>query len=550
MIANKKRGHNMKSLKKIFALLIAMVMVLGMSTSVFAAQTEGTTASITITTDATYEGSTQANVYKAYKIFDASYTSLTGTGTQDAKDPTYNPTDAAVSYFMKTGNPWISTVQGMTDYFTVSAAADGSGYNVTLKSGVDNSASTASAIATALKNALPASLAGDYAAIEVTAGGSAVSVQPGYYLIASDTATNLALVTTDVTIVEKNTYLTDNKTVSTTNLNVGDNATYYIVVIVPSNVTDDDITVHDELASALKFNNDVQVYSVTTGTNTPTTSWTAAQFAELTYSSLGAGMSVVKEGTALTHGEGADAKTCTFHIVLDPDADGAAIKGKTFVFKYTAELTSEADPDGDGYVNKEYTSNPNYKTNENDVTVKTYDFTFTKTFVNGAATNAATFELRTTANDASTAIAFITDTDLVSGADVGYVKADSDDSGTTTITGTQNKKTNVNGLAAGTYYLVETGYASGTTGYNMMTAPVVITIAEDGTATYTCADTSNSSNTQETAASADNIQIVNQSGSVLPSTGGIGTTIFYVIGAILVLGAGILLVTRRRMNAN
>ena len=46
------------------------------------------------------------------------------------------------------------------------------------------------------------------------------------------------------------------------------------------------------------------------------------------------------------------------------------------------------------------------------------------------------------------------------------------------------------------------------------------------------------------------LEIINQKGTELPSTGGIGTTIFYVIGAILVLGAGILLVTRRRMNAN
>ena len=42
----------------------------------------------------------------------------------------------------------------------------------------------------------------------------------------------------------------------------------------------------------------------------------------------------------------------------------------------------------------------------------------------------------------------------------------------------------------------------------------------------------------------------NESGTVLPSTGGIGTTIFYIIGAILVIGAGIVLVTRRRMSAN
>ena len=45
-------------------------------------------------------------------------------------------------------------------------------------------------------------------------------------------------------------------------------------------------------------------------------------------------------------------------------------------------------------------------------------------------------------------------------------------------------------------------------------------------------------------------KILNQKGSVLPSTGGIGTTIFYILGAILVLGAGIVLVTRRRMSAN
>ena len=46
------------------------------------------------------------------------------------------------------------------------------------------------------------------------------------------------------------------------------------------------------------------------------------------------------------------------------------------------------------------------------------------------------------------------------------------------------------------------------------------------------------------------VEVINNKGTELPSTGGIGTTIFYVIGAILVIGAGILLVTRRRMSAN
>lgn len=44
-------------------------------------------------------------------------------------------------------------------------------------------------------------------------------------------------------------------------------------------------------------------------------------------------------------------------------------------------------------------------------------------------------------------------------------------------------------------------------------------------------------------------EIENNSGQELPGTGGIGTTIFYVLGAVLVLGGGILLIARRRMDA-
>jgi len=43
--------------------------------------------------------------------------------------------------------------------------------------------------------------------------------------------------------------------------------------------------------------------------------------------------------------------------------------------------------------------------------------------------------------------------------------------------------------------------------------------------------------------------VVNLAGTELPSTGGIGTTIFYVVGAILVIGAGVVLITKRRMEA-
>ena len=47
----------------------------------------------------------------------------------------------------------------------------------------------------------------------------------------------------------------------------------------------------------------------------------------------------------------------------------------------------------------------------------------------------------------------------------------------------------------------------------------------------------------------DNNTIINQSGAELPSTGGIGTKLFYMFGVILALGAGVLLVSRRRAEA-
>jgi LPXTG-motif cell wall-anchored protein len=45
------------------------------------------------------------------------------------------------------------------------------------------------------------------------------------------------------------------------------------------------------------------------------------------------------------------------------------------------------------------------------------------------------------------------------------------------------------------------------------------------------------------------LRVVNLKGSTLPQTGGIGTTIFYVVGTILVLGAAVVLITRKRMSA-
>ena len=88
----------------------------------------------------------------------------------------------------------------------------------------------------------------------------------------------------------------------------------------------------------------------------------------------------------------------------------------------------------------------------------------------------------------------------------------------------------LNGLDAGTYYLEETKAPDG---YNKLTAPVTVTISKEGA-----------------VSPAENgiVYVSNNTGTTLPSTGGMGTTLFYVIGGGLMVAAVVLLVTKKRME--
>ena len=104
------------------------------------------------------------------------------------------------------------------------------------------------------------------------------------------------------------------------------------------------------------------------------------------------------------------------------------------------------------------------------------------------------------------------------------------------------------GLGAGEYTITETKTPAG---YNTI-APITVNIGftadpEEG-AVHWSKTSGDATYNAETGVF--EITIENKTGAELPSTGGIGTTIFYVLGALLVVGAGVLLVTRRRMKTN
>ena len=86
------------------------------------------------------------------------------------------------------------------------------------------------------------------------------------------------------------------------------------------------------------------------------------------------------------------------------------------------------------------------------------------------------------------------------------------------------------GLADGTYYLVETKAPAG---YNRLEEPAEIKVAGSST---------------DTAKLSVTAKVPNSTGTLLPSTGGMGTTVFYVLGFVLVMGAVVLLVTKKRMS--
>lgn len=102
----------------------------------------------------------------------------------------------------------------------------------------------------------------------------------------------------------------------------------------------------------------------------------------------------------------------------------------------------------------------------------------------------------------------------------------------------------IQGLKPGNYWLEETAAPKG---YNKLAKRIKIAIGQYGGVTID--GTYNANGTVTGGELKTTVEVENKSGSILPSTGGIGTTIFYIAGAFLVLISGVVLIAKKRTDS-
>lgn len=512
----------MKKMKKIFALLIAMVMVLGMSTSVFAAtETNGV---ITIS------NATNGITYTAYKIFDAdangSAITYTATAAQKA-------TIEAID-----GNPF--------DFLVDSTGA----YTVTVKSDKTEADVTTWMKAHYKDSGVAVDTTGTTGTYSEATGNYTINVGAyGYYYVTTATGSAVTINSAypTVTVEDKNDYEpgphdNDGKVKKITKVNgntveatdtadakIGDDIEFTLTFdAVNFENGNKAVTYYEFTDTPTGINLDTAAVSVSVGSKTLTAT------TEYTYTKNANGSATIRIpwAEAVTDTEGNTTGYKQYYAV-----DATTYKTTvTIVLKGTiTEYAATANPTNT--VKVDSNNGTIYNPGTPDDTIKTYHFVLNKVDENSKALTGAKFALTDNNGNAINIVLVPAvpasgtegEEDYVAAKAAYYRLATSSDKDATNIIDlTEVASIEVSGLAKGTYKLNETQVPSG---YNKA-AEETVDVQTD----------------VETNAVQKTIQ--NLRGTVLPSTGGIGTTIFYIIGAVLVIGAGVVLVTRRRMNAN
>ena len=549
----------MKKMKKLVALIIATAMVLSMmSIAAFAADTY----TVTINKDATDQGT---HTYEAYQIFtgdlaDSKLSNITwGTGID--QDKLVDLADAINALRDTTVEGYVA----LTATSTAAQFADAiSGLNAS------NDSPTAQKVAEALAAALSStSTTGD--------GTGVANLAAGYYQVVDNVTVNEKA---SVPSVEKKVKDANDTTdtAGTTNA-YQDSADYDIGDAVPFQITgttastaNDYVKYHvtfvddqsDGLDAPEKFSIAVLGKTLTLRNEANASASDTVGKIKVTASIITAGQDFsIKVAFENTDNAG---KTKGF-VKL-----GADVQSKPIVITYTSKLNADAELGATGNPNEvklKYSANPNSsddsdkdegETPKDKVIVFTYKPVVNKVDEKNKPLEGAGFTLY---KEVGASYVAQTGETVQTGAEIkaalkeqnasinAAALKDTSNYVAKAMTTVEESTTSFEfkGIDDGTYVLVETAIPAG---YNAFVAEEVqVSATHDAESDDPKLTELSGGNRFSGVVDAGTLtgNVENLSGAVLPSTGGMGTTIFYIVGAILVIGAGVVLVTRRRMEA-
>ena len=526
----------MKKINKILALVVALMMVLA-TVSAFAETAAAPTGSIKIT-GAVTDPSADTTTYDAYKIFDMTTDGNTGDdGKYTAVAYTINPaweeffaaTGAGADYIVdsdSTGKLNPIAVGGATKYINIT----------------DTNVAAFAKAAFEFSQTKPVAAAATQTVAKGTTEVTFSDLPLGYYMVYPVGAninigsyTSIVSITStdpNAEIAQKAKYPTLVKEADDISVEVGQKVTYTLSSTVPDTTG---------------FSKYEMIFADTTSDG-------------LTFD--GTDSIVVKIGSAtLTAGTDYTVSTATadFSVTIDMLTGEEGNKTAKYAYDAAIVITYTATVNDQAVVviseNKAtLTYNNNPKDDESTATtppvvVKVYSAKVVINKIDGANKETklagAKFVLR--AKTVGSAEGDSHEDDLAAGKyyyydatakDVKWITVASEDPADlakdttiTVVTTDADGAASFDGLENGVYELIE---VEAPAGYNLVTEPIEVTIEGDD------ADTSTLTVTTD---------VENKSGTTLPATGGIGTTIFYVAGSLMALAAAILLVTRRRMNS-
>lgn len=506
----------MKSIKRIIALLLTAVMTMTMSVTAFAAE-----PSCSLTVNVKGGQNLKGQTISLYKLF-----GVTESGKAPNKNYAYTVNTqykAALASVLKInetskdeefaaavtnlGNDNDTKVQNFANDFTAKALT--SNLAVTATSGKITEENKTSYEFTDLD--------AGYYLVYVTGGKEIQSS-----LVTVDESTKTVNLKTEAPSITK--------TANKDTVSIGQVVTYTVRGSVPDTTGYDQYVykIHDELSTGLDFVNDANGVA------------------------LEASATTVKVKVAFTDAgvtdKGTDPTTATLDTTnkrkmsLDLSEwvrDNQTNKGKEFTVTYYAKVNDKAVVTEKNSATLEYGNNPSDTTTTTPSEAKTPTYPldikkYAKT--DNKMLAGAIFKLYKDSVADENVI-------KVTGSEGNYVV---DPASTTTefvsvdsITGVDGYNLHVNGLAEGTYYLVETKAPDG---FNKLTAPIEVKITKS-----TDTDANNWTISKDGTTETDKIiDVANSTGSLLPSTGGMGTIAFTVVAALLVLGVAVSFIRDRK----